>query len=315
MNKFLLNEECEYKDIKFNLELEYYFDEDIKEYYVDTLLGNENLRKIRNEYRKIKGLLQDYEIKEIRNQYNLSQRDFAVALGLGEVTITRYESKTVQDKSQDEIIRQSKDPSKFLEYLEQNKNKFIEVTNNNKYNELKESVSKLTRILDYSINQFKAEDRGYTEFKISKLRTIINQILTHKKRITKTYLAKILWYIDCLAYKLNKKSMTGIKYISMPYGAYPEKYDQILNDQHIFVLESWSGEYECYYIDRVDSIEELSIEEQNIIKYVMDQFCSFTTKQLVDYMHQEKAYIETELFSVIPYHYSSSIKIYENYNK
>ena len=127
MKIFKLVEQCEYKDLLFDVELEYYYDELLKEYYVDCKLGNENLRKIRNTYRSIKNLLSDDDIKAIRNQYNLSQRDFSIALGFGEVTITRYESKTVQDKSQDEIIRKSKHPLYFLECLKNNKDKFIEI--------------------------------------------------------------------------------------------------------------------------------------------------------------------------------------------
>ena len=54
MRKYEINENCEYKDIKFEVTLEYYYDDIIQEYYVDAKLGNENLRKIRNEYRKQK---------------------------------------------------------------------------------------------------------------------------------------------------------------------------------------------------------------------------------------------------------------------
>ena len=39
----------------------------------------------------------------------------------------------------------------------------------------------------------------------------------------------------CLSYKIYNKSMTGLVYKSMPYGAYPEMYDQILNDKDIVI--------------------------------------------------------------------------------
>ena len=52
MDTFKFIEECKYKGLTFNVELEYYYDDTINEYYVDNELGNENLRKIRNEYRK-----------------------------------------------------------------------------------------------------------------------------------------------------------------------------------------------------------------------------------------------------------------------
>ena len=49
MNIFKILEKCEYKGLTFDVELEYYFDDIINEYYVDNELGNENLRKIRNK--------------------------------------------------------------------------------------------------------------------------------------------------------------------------------------------------------------------------------------------------------------------------
>ena len=62
MSIFKILEKCEYKGLTFDVELEYYFDDIINEYYVDNELGNENLRKIRNKYRELSNLLLDSEI-------------------------------------------------------------------------------------------------------------------------------------------------------------------------------------------------------------------------------------------------------------
>ena len=68
MNIFKILEKCEYKGLKLDVELEYYYDDLINEYYVDNKLGNENLRKIRNEYRRLNNLLLDDEIKELTDK-------------------------------------------------------------------------------------------------------------------------------------------------------------------------------------------------------------------------------------------------------
>ena len=313
MNKKKIKELCEYKDEKFKLELDYYYDEVLEEYYVDSTLGNENLRKIRNEYRRIKNLLLDDEIKAIRLQYKLSQRDFAIALGFGEITITRYESKTVQDKAQDKIIRQSKNPIEFLKFLKQNEKKFIKVNGLSKYNSLCDYVNNLNNDINFLMNQNSKENRGYTEFNIEKLNAVIVDVKKYKTNITKTFLAKILWYIDCLNYKITNKSMTGLVYISMKYGAFPKMYDRILADKDIVIKESWINDYECYYIEKVDSKTVLTNDEQRIVKFIMEKFQNFSVKELVDYMHQEKAYKNTKLFNVISYEYSNDISINKNY--
>lgn len=315
METFKKIEKCEYKDIYFNVELEYYYDDMLDEYYVDVELGNKNLKKIRNEYRKIKNLLTDDNIKEIRNQYKLSQRDFAVALGLGEVTITRYETKTVQDKSNDILIRQSKSPHMFMYYLESNSGKYIEVNGIEKYNELLSFVKNLTNDIDFLMNQYNEEERGKNAFSIEKLKKVIFKIKNKRSRLSKTILAKLLWYIDNLSYQLNGKSMTGLVYISMPYGAYPKMYDEILNDKDIEIQVYWNNDYEYHLIENVNVNDDLNIEEERIIDFVVNKFKTFNASEIVKYMHDELAYKETEKFKIIPYSYSSNIKMFNEYIK
>lgn len=304
---------CEYKDINFEIELDYYYDQFLDEYYVDAELGNLNLKRIRNEYRRIKDLLSDDEIKEIRSQYNLSQRDFSIALGFGEVTITRYESKTVQDKTQDKIIRESKNPVKFLYYMEQNKDKFIKMNGIKKYNELYNNVLKLSKNIEFAINQYSSEQRGFTFFKMSKLKAVINEIKKYKYGLTKTFLAKMLWYIDSLGFRENKQSLTGLVYISMPYGAYPDKYDKVLSDGDITIKVLWHNDYECHFIEHIESDDILTKEEKKIIEYVMTTFKDYSAEKIVEFMHREKAYTETALFDIISYEFSKDIEIFNDY--
>lgn len=141
MDKIKKIEICEYKGLKFEVEQEYYFDDFLKAEYVDVNLGNKNLRKIRNEYRKINNLLTDDEIKHIRNMYNLSTRDFAIALGFDEVTIAKYESNTIQDSIHDTILRKSQNPKYFLTLLIKNKEMFIKINGTQKYDELIKDVT------------------------------------------------------------------------------------------------------------------------------------------------------------------------------
>ena len=54
MKIYKLKEICEYKDLTFEVELEYYFDDFLKTYYVDVHLGNKNLQTIKNKYQEIK---------------------------------------------------------------------------------------------------------------------------------------------------------------------------------------------------------------------------------------------------------------------
>lgn len=84
---------------------------------------NKNLLNARNAYRKKKGLLTSDEIVAIRESYGLSQVDLAKLLGWGEATISRYESKAIQDEAYDMMLRLVKDdPLKAMELLKKNSN-------------------------------------------------------------------------------------------------------------------------------------------------------------------------------------------------
>ena len=88
-------------------------------------MANENLLNARNAYRMKKGLLTSHEIVKIRDNYGLSQVDLARLLGWGEATISRYESKAIQDEAYDTMLRLIKDnPLKALEFLKKNGDKF-----------------------------------------------------------------------------------------------------------------------------------------------------------------------------------------------
>ena len=92
------------------------------------LMVNENLLNARNAYRVKHGLLTSNEIVAIRGNYGLSQVDLAKLLGWGEATVSRYESKAIQDGAYDTMLRQVKDnPLQALELLKKNADKFSDL--------------------------------------------------------------------------------------------------------------------------------------------------------------------------------------------
>ena len=108
----------------------YFFCPDSADYEYDEFVSAElmdiNLQNARNAYRKKHGLLTSDDIVEIRSLYSMSQADLAILLGWGEVTITRYETKAVQDETYDQLIRLVKDdPYYALERLKKQKEQFL----------------------------------------------------------------------------------------------------------------------------------------------------------------------------------------------
>jgi putative zinc finger/helix-turn-helix YgiT family protein len=56
-------------------------------------------------YRKKHGLLTSVQIKSLRKLLNMSQREFASFIGVGEASVKRWETWQVQEKSSDQLIR------------------------------------------------------------------------------------------------------------------------------------------------------------------------------------------------------------------
>lgn len=67
---------------------------------------------MKDGYRKKMNLLTSKEIIEIREKNSMSQEDLAKVLGWEKNTITRYEDYEVQDRSNDNILRNLKGNSK-----------------------------------------------------------------------------------------------------------------------------------------------------------------------------------------------------------
>ena len=100
-------------------------------------LDDANLKTAFRTYREKHRLLQPEEIKRIREKYNLTQVVFAQILGLGEKTIARYESGSLQDSAPNNLIFLAGYPDAFNLLLEKNKEHISQAS----YEEALERVS------------------------------------------------------------------------------------------------------------------------------------------------------------------------------
>ena len=109
--------------------------------FIPARMANKNLLAARDNYRKKHHLLTSRDIVDLRKDYDLSQVELARLLGWGEATISRYESKAIQDESHDMILQLiRKDPLTILDLLERNSSKFTD-------SEKKQFKIKLNKIL------------------------------------------------------------------------------------------------------------------------------------------------------------------------
>ena len=159
-------------------------DEDENEFETGAMT-NENLLNARNAYRAKMGLLTSDEIIAIRESYGLSQVDLARLMGWGEATISRYESKAIQDEAYDTMLRLIKDsPLQALEFLKKNADKFSKLKRMEIRSKIvekldtygKEYLTRQTFEGEYANFEEPSDSNGFVTLNIDKIEAMISYI-------------------------------------------------------------------------------------------------------------------------------------------
>ncbi len=296
-------------------------DEDENEFETGAMT-NENLLNARNAYRVKMGLLTSDEIVAIRESYGLSQVDLAKLLGWGEATISRYESKAIQDEAYDTMLRLIKDnPLQALEFLKKNSEKFSMVKRleiRAKIVEKLDSYGKefLTRQTfegEYANFEEPSDSNGFTMLDIDKIEAMISYIAESVNNLFKVKLMKMLWYSDVISFGNNGHSMTGMVYRHEGMGALPVGHYSLMNLENLNVKEEMSCNYDTmlhvYPTPNMD-YSVLTDGEKAILDKVIIKFKDYKAKDIVDYMHDERAYRETKTGDIIPFSLAKEIRVF-----
>lgn len=274
-------------------------------------MSNENLLNARNAYRRKQGLLTSEDIVAIRESYGLSQVDLARLLGWGEATISRYESKAIQEEVYDVMLRLIRDnPLMALEFLKKNEMKFTDA----KAKELrarmiekieesgKEYLARKAFEGEYAAYDVSSDSNGYTKLDIDKLEAIISYLAKADSELVKMKLMRMLWYSDALAFKKNGYAMTGLVYRHEMMGALPVGHYSLMNLQRLNVKEEVSNAYDTVlhiYPNEEMDYSVIGDEEKEILDIVVEKFKA--PKELAECMKEEMVYKQTSVGAVIPF--------------
>lgn len=287
--------------------------------FVSGLLLEQNLLSAKNAYRKNKNLLTSSEIIDIRKYYGLTQVEYSMILGWGDVTVTRYESKTIQDETYDRIIRLSKEnPMFMLECLNNHSDKFSSLRFDSIRSMIIQRINEvgslyLTKQLilsQYVMYEAPNSFNGNKGLDLNKLSNVLGYFAYFVKNLYKVKLMKLVWYADVLHYKRFGQSMTGLVYKHMPLGALPIAYDEIMSLPTIRVEEELINSEVAYRICSTQDISMTSftLDELNVLQLVSQTFMNYKTKEIVDYMHKEIVYQNTNLNDVISYDIAKELR-------
>ena len=142
---------------------------------------------------------------------------------------------------------------------------------------------------------------------------MISYIAEKVNNLFKVKLMKMLWYSDVLAFIEDGCSMTGMVYRHEPMGALPMGHHSLMNLENLNVQEEMNYNYDTmlhvYPTVNMD-YSVLDDKEKTILDKVIVKFKDYKTKDIVDYMHDERAYIETNPGEIIPFSMAKEIRAF-----
>ncbi len=271
------------------------------------------------EYRRRHDMLHPDEIKEIRVNYGLTQREFARLLGWGEVTITRYENGALQDKAHDSTLQLVKDPANMLKMVAMNGNALQDSRRSNIEENIRKRISAEREDTNCRIAFGALQPsifNGFRRFDINKFYQLVNFLCWNTDGIIKTKLNKMLFYVDFLHYKLYAISISGARYAKLTYGPVPDDYERHLrslieSDVGVLVREEDFGIYtgELYFSIKEPRLSAFSTNEIETMAKVKNYFKEFSASKIKEFSHEEKGYMQTPDSKLISYEFANDLKI------
>lgn len=317
----LVREQATFKNIKVDYDASYLYCDLTEELYMDEQQMQENDMRLKDAYRKAEGLLTSAEISGIRARYGISQSDLCILLGWGRKTITRYENHQVQDRAHDTILKKiANDPEWFLSLLNDAR-EHLSVESFQRYLDAatilydEDQDSYLRKAIEASYARFHGNQmfHGNTELCLDKVVAVIRYFAASVKvtSLYKVKLMKLMWYADALSYKIRGFAITGLVYQALPMGAVPVGHNSIIDLKDIPCEEVDIGETNAYHfsLKEADMFSVLSNEDKSILDIVIEKLGSMSKNEIINFMHKERAYIETAPRDVIQFKYAESLQI------
>lgn len=252
----------------------------------------ENDIRLYDEYRLMSGLLTSSEIKKIRGKYGLTQKEYALVLGMGEISIHRFEKGSIQTEAVDNIMRLSKKPSNLKEILKRQ----ISNIPQELYDRLIKTIDSLLLLKEHAIvdmsnidtNPYSLETTSVSDIAkiiIKKYDEYINKNANVygvcAEYITNQKLQKLLYYVQayCL-YFCNKK-------------AFKEK---IYAGKQGPMIEGVQDLYSNYLYEEREEYnkKDISYSLETIIDEVINKYGRIETNKLIELCCNEDPYLKTK---------------------
>lgn len=229
-------------------------------------LIDRNVHEIDEQYRSYEGLVTVEDIERLMKIYKIGKAPLSLALGFGEITISRYLSGQIPSKEYSDVIKRALAyPSFMKQKLNENKEKIAPAA----YNKAMEAATQIERLT----------------FVSEKMLEVISYVFKMLGEVTPLTLQKMLYFIQGVSYALTGQPMFEENCQAWVHGpVYPVVYDMFkefkynpIDDARFAIFEGREA--------------KLTEEERHVIDLVINTFGSYGGKILERITHQEMPWI------------------------
>ena len=313
-------EEIEIRGEKFPVTVEYYQCQTCGEEFEDPKSAYDPVEVAYRKYREKHAMVQPEGIREFRNKYGLTQKEFSSLLGIGIATLSRYENGALQDEAHDRILKLAMAPGNFLQLLNEHPEALPQEKRRRLIFKLKEDKEKTQSIASLLLNDLSAYEAdifsGYRKFDIDKFLNVV-KYFCYPEPVVKTKLTKLLFYADFLHFHNYTVSITGSRYAHLPHGPVPDNYDLIFwmllkRDPELRKEEAVYGEFvgEDFISGSPPDYSVFAPTELNVISSLMIEFKDVTARVIRDYSHQEEGYKKTKDGELISFKFADDLRLF-----
>lgn len=270
--------ECEYeikkvlrnymiKDKEYTLEVSVAFCKECGEEMNIHGIMDLRMKEIDEQYRKLEGIVSIADIEDLMKIYNIGKAPLSLALGFGEITITRYLHGQIPSKEYSDIIKKALESSKYMiELLNENKEKVGETA----YLKAVKAAEDLKDIMNIS----------------PKMLSTISYIFEKANEVTPLALQKLLYFIQGIYMMIFNEPMYEEDCFAWVHGPV---YENVYN---AFKSFQYNPIDDYRFVILKNRFKELSNEEKHVIDLVLDTFGMYSGKTLEKITHKEKPWIE-----------------------
>lgn len=291
--------------------------------YVNEI-EEKNNKRIYELYREKANIIKPQDIVNLREKYDISQRELTAILGFGKMTINRYERGGVPTKSQSDYIKLLIDnDSKFIEKVKEaykngsiNEKTYKKIVSTNLENEIsKDDIQDMyRRVINNSLELKPNIFNGYKLFDLELVENIISYISSKVSNLTITSLNKYLWFIDILSFNQRGVSITGLTYQKQQYGPtiIDQRYKEIslLDDKYIRNdYEDENGTRTIITSNKNFDLSKLKESEIEIINKIIKLLKNKNVTDISNMSHEEEGWKKAKKFDEISFEYAMNLNI------